>query len=90
MDIIAGITVTALIIILFFVSEKIQVPNKIYTAILFGFITFIIFTNKNILLAQKIGVIFVTLLLIFAVNLKIKKPGEDHSDLQIKDKPKKS
>ena len=79
MDIIAGGAVAILFIILFFISERIPVPKKISTALLSGFIVFIIFTKKVELIEQKIGVIVVTLLLIYAVNLKVGKEENEES-----------
>lgn len=84
MDIIAGVVVAVLFIVLSFIYKKIKVRKKIATASMSGFIAFIIFTGKVASLGQKISIIVVTLLLIYAVNLKIRDedgelrtPGED-------------
>jgi hypothetical protein len=90
MDMIAGAVTMVLLIFLDRFVPKIKVPKKLNTALLGGFMVFVILTKRIDLIEQKIGIILVALLLIFAVNLEIKKPEDDHSELQAKDKPKKS
>ncbi len=71
MDIIAGIAAAIICAILFFIFKKSWLQKKFTTSLLVGFIVFIIFTGRVELTAQKIGIIAVTLLLIYAANLKV-------------------
>ena len=80
MDIIAGLVTAAFFFYLFFVSEKIKIHKKFSTALLIGFITFVLFTKKTMLFGQRIGVIIISLILIYAINLEIKKET-DHQEL---------
>jgi len=90
MDIIAGVITAIFLLILSLNIEKIQIPKKLNTALLSGFIVFVIITKRIILVEQKIGITFVSLLLIFAINLKIKRQSEDNSESTGKPKTKNS
>ena len=77
MDIIAGLVITIFLFYLFFISKKINVHKKVSTALLSGFIVFVILTKKIPLAGQKIGIIIVSIILIYAVNLQIKKEEQN-------------
>jgi len=79
MDIIAGVIVAVLFIVLSFIYKRIKIRKRFSTAFMSGFIAFIIFTGKVASLGQKISIIVVTLLLIYAVNLKI---GDENGELR--------
>lgn len=84
MDIIAGIAAAIILAVLFFIFKKGWLQKKITTSLLGGFIVFIIFTGRVELWAQKIGIIAVTLLLIYAVNLKVSDEENEPSQISKK------
>ena len=73
MDIIAGLITAVFLFIFFSVSEKIKIPKRFSTSLFSGFIVFVIFTKKVQLIGQKLVLVIVACLVIFALNLKVMK-----------------
>ena len=80
MDIIVGIIISIFLFFLFHISKKIPVHKKLTTALISGFIVFVILTEKIQMIKQKLVIVIVALLLLLAVNLKVR--GEEKKESQ--------
>lgn len=90
MDIIAAVITAGVLLVLFITTRTNKIFKRLQTALLSGFIVFIILTDRISLIEQKIGIVLVSFLLIFAVNLRIKKQEDDLSGLQENNKTRNS